>query len=152
MSKENVENRRGRPVLVQYRLVGGPAGVDQRLTVFSDGLVELDERHRSRDCTQLTIGAQELEQISSALEQVPEAVWSSGPTLALARVKRALRRFFTVWLEPDLGISYFQLRRGRRSFAGETGSETEGIAARDLLDNLRVHAFLLAESLKPTGV
>ena len=35
-------------VLVRYRVLGGPVGVDQRLTVFEDDAVELNERHRSR--------------------------------------------------------------------------------------------------------
>lgn len=136
--------------LVRYRLVGGPAGVDQRLTVFADGLVELDERHRSRDCTRLTIGAREVEQLRAALGQIPEALWSPGPTLALSRAKVAVRGFFRLWPGPDLGRSYFQLRVGRRSISGETESRTEADAARALLDNLRVDAVRMAESLKPT--
>jgi hypothetical protein len=110
--------------------------------------VELDERHRSRDCTQLTVSAQELEQLRAALGQVPEARWSLGPTLALSRTKAALRELFTVWPEPT---THFQIRLGRRSISGSAQSETEADTARAILDNLRVRAVRLAESLKPTG-
>jgi hypothetical protein len=137
---------------VQYRLIGGPVRVDQRVTVFADGLVELDERHRSRDPVEVTIGAQELERMRAALEQVPEEAWSRGPNLAFRRVASALRDVFRLWPRPDLGRSYFQLRCEGRTISGQAGDETEAEPARALLDDLRVQAMRRAESEKPTGL
>jgi hypothetical protein len=137
---------------VQYRLTGGPAGVDQRLTVFADGLVELDERHRSRDPVEITIGAQELERMRAALEQVPDEAWSRGPKLALRRAASALGDVFRLGPRPDLGRSYFQLRREGRTISGQAWDETEAEPARALLDNLRVQAVRQAESETPTGL
>jgi hypothetical protein len=141
----------GRQVLVRYRLVGGVASVDQRLTVYADGLVGLDEHHRSRDSTHMRIPSTDLADIRAALEEIPEGRWSRGPTLALSRARVALRHLVTPWPEPDLGRSYFQLRQGRRTIAEEIGGESDAEAARVLLDNVRVNAVRLAESLKPTG-
>ena len=76
-----------RPVLVRYRVLGGPVSVDQRLAIFEDGAVELDERHRSRDPTWLRLDAAELDRLRSALDEVPESRWSTLPRLALVRAK-----------------------------------------------------------------
>jgi hypothetical protein len=138
-------------VLVRYRLVGGPAGVDQRLTLYEDGLVELDERHRSRDRTKLTLGGSDLGRLRDALDRIPESCWSHGSMLGLVQARRGVKRFFTPWPEMDLGASFFELRRGRRRICGETGEEGEAEEARALLDNLRAHAVGRAEELRPTG-
>jgi PAS domain-containing protein len=141
----------GSAPLVTYRFHGGAASVDQRLTVFADGLVELDERHRRRGTTRLTIEERDLEQLRSALAQIPDARWSLGPTLAMTRAKLAFRELLRLGHAPDLGRSFFQLRSGRQSIAGETQSVTEADAARALLDNMRVHAVRQAEEENPTG-
>jgi hypothetical protein len=62
--------------------------VDQRVTVFEDGAVELDERHRSRDPTWFCLDAAELDQLRSALEEVAVR-WSPLPKLVLKRVSSA---------------------------------------------------------------
>jgi hypothetical protein len=139
------------PVLVRYRLVGGPAGVDQRLTVFEDGRVELEEHHRSRDDTGLTIPAPELEEIRTALEEIPEGLWLRGPKRALRTAVRAISELFTFWPRHDLGRANFQITRSGRAIAGKAGEETEAEPARELLDSLRVHVVRLAEEQKPTG-
>jgi hypothetical protein len=125
--------------------------VDQRLTVFADGRVELDERHRRRDRSEITIGVEELERMRAALEQVPEGAWSRGPNLAVRRAASALGDLFRLWPRPNLGRSYFQLRREGRTISGEAGEETVAEPARALLDELRVRAVRLVESEKPTG-
>lgn len=114
MSKEDVKIQE----LVRYRVVGGPVDVDQRLTVFDDGAVELDERHRSRDVIRLRLDAAELGQLRAALEQIPGSVWDSGlPRFALGRVKRALIRPWTVFVPRSPERSY-ELRRGRKAIVG----------------------------------
>jgi hypothetical protein len=140
-----------REPLVRYRLHGGGAHVDQRITVFDDGLVELDERHRRRGRTRLTIGEGELEQLRAALGRIPDARWSLGPTLALSRARFALGELFTLWHQQRQARTFFQLRSGRRSIAAETESASLDIEdARALLDSLRVHAVRLAEEQSPT--
>lgn len=148
MSGENVESRtaeepsRAGGVLVRYRVVGGPVDVDQRLTVFDDGAVELDERHRTRDTIRLHLDAAELEGVRAALEQIPREVWGSGlPHLTLARMKRALRGTWTIF--PDSGSDY-ELRRGRRAIHGARDDIGESILVTplvDRLDELRVRAI-----------
>ena len=107
-----------RPVLVRYRVLGGPVSVDQRLTVFEDGSVELDERHRSRDPTWLRLDAAELNRLRSALSDVPESRWSILPRLALARAKRAFIAFFS--LNDFDTFTYFELKQDHHVIAGET--------------------------------
>src|SRR5262245_34399190 len=75
MSQEGVDQGEHPGVLVRYRVCGGPVAVDQRLTVFEDGAVELDERHRTRDSIRLRIDQTELDELRSALEQLPSRRW-----------------------------------------------------------------------------
>jgi len=141
----------GRTVLVRYRVVGGPAGVDQRLVLHKDGFVELDEHHRSRDRTTLNVSGPDLNRIHAALDAVPESCWSFRSRISIAIARREIKRLFAPWSDMDLGTSFFELRRGRRRICGETGVETPAEEARMLLDSLRVHAVRHAESTKPTG-
>ncbi len=108
----------GRPVLLRYRVVGGPVSVDQRLTVFEDGAVELDERHRSRDPTRLRLDAAELNRLRCALEEVPEPRWSILPRLALVRAKSTLVAVFS--LDQFRDFTHVELKRGHRTIAAET--------------------------------
>jgi hypothetical protein len=66
------------PVVVRYRVFGGPVRVDQRLTVFGDGTVELDERHRSRDPVRTGIASREVERIRELLAAVADRRMSFG--------------------------------------------------------------------------
>ena len=108
-----------RPVLVRYRVLGGPVSVDQRLTVFEDGAVELDERHRSRDPTWLRLEAAELNQVRAAVEGVPESRWSTLPRLALVRAKSRFLSSLSLNQFESSG-THFELKRGNHVIAGET--------------------------------
>ena len=125
--------------------------MDQRLVLHEDGLVELDERNRSRDRTTLSVSGPDLDRIRAALEAVPESCWSFRSRISFAIARREIKRLFAPWSDMDLGTSFFELRRGRRRICAETGVETQAEEARMLLDSLRVRAVQLAEELKPTG-
>jgi hypothetical protein len=128
----------GRPgVLVRYRVFGGPAAVDQRLTVFEDGAVELDERHRSRDPTWLRLDASELDRLRAALEELPARHWSVLSRLGLMRVKDLFTLFPGVRVPSG---AHFQLKRGGRAIVGGTAEDPELAALVELLDSLRVQA------------
>jgi hypothetical protein len=134
------------PVLVRFRRVNG---VDQRLVVFEDGLVEFDERTRTREPTWLTIDTKDLGLLRAALEEVPESRWSRGPALTLCRTRVTLDRLLDHPFSEDLGTSYFQLKRGRRTISGVADEKTD-LEVVAFLDTLRWHAFQLAETLQPT--
>jgi hypothetical protein len=124
-------------VLVRYRVFGGPVGVDQRLTVFEDGAVHLDERHRSRDPIWLRIDAAELEKLRVALEGLPAERWSNPARLALTRI----RSLFILSRIPVLTSGAdFQLRRGRRAIPGNAIEESDVAALVELLDAVRARA------------
>jgi hypothetical protein len=137
--------------LVEYRLLGGPVGIDQRLTVFADGMVELDERHRRRDRTRFRIEPEELERLRSTLAEVPAAALSGGPTLAQARAKAGLRALLRMRGGAHVGRTYFRLGVGGRSIAGQADEITDADGTRALLEELRARAVRLAESEQPTG-
>jgi hypothetical protein len=132
----------GRPVLVRYRLIGGPVSVDQRITVFDDGAVELDERHRSRAPTWLRLEAAEMDRLRAALEEIPAQRWSVLPRLLLARVKSGIAVFLGA-NEWETSGTHFELKRNGRRLAGETPMTFEVATAVQLLDSLRVHAVRL---------
>jgi len=128
----------GRPgVLVRYRVFGGPVAVDQRLTVFEDGAVQLDERHRSRDPTWLRLRAPELDRLRAALEELPERRWSMLARPRLIRAKNLFNLFRTV---PMPSVAHFQLKRGGRAIVGGTAKDPDLAALVELLDSVRVHA------------
>ena len=137
--KSSPENEGGgRPgVLVRYRVFGGPAAVDQRLTVFEDGAVQLDERHRSRDPTWLRLDAPELDRLRAALEELPARRWSILARLGLMRVKNLFALFPNVRMPSG---AHFQLKRGRRAIVGGTAEDPDLAALVELLDSLRVQA------------
>lgn len=116
--------------------------VDQRLTVFEDGAVELDERHRSRDPTWLRLDAAEFDRLRSALEEMPERRWSILPKLALIRVTSAVTLSLSLNQFETRG-THFELKRGRRVIAGESPPDFDVAAVVTLLDALRVHAVRL---------
>ena len=69
------------PVLLRYRLSGGPVRIDHLMVVREDGSGELDERHRSRDAIRLEVSSRELEQIRELLgERVGRLFSSAGGT------------------------------------------------------------------------
>jgi hypothetical protein len=144
MSQENVDQGEHPGVLVWYRVFGGPVAVDQRLTVFEDGAVELDERHRTRDPIWLRIDPTELDGLRSALEELPSRRWSHPARVALARLRaRWLRQLF--WHLRDTQVTCFLLRRGRHAIFGVL--EDVGFGDRELnsllerLDPIRVRAL-----------
>jgi hypothetical protein len=128
----------GRPgVLVRYRVFGGPVAVDQRLTVFEDGAVQLDERHRSRDPTWLRLHGPELDRLRAALDELPARRWSVLARPGLIRAKNLFTLFRTV---PTPSVAHFQLKRGGRAIVGGTAKDPDLAALVELLDSLRVHA------------
>jgi hypothetical protein len=150
MSQENVElptrvtegASRAAGVLVRYRHhEGGLGTVDQRLTVFEDGAVKLDERHRTRDPVLLRLDAAELDRVRAALNQIPGQLWARGPELALVKIKS---RFTSLWKEEfeDYG-SFFELKRDRHAIAGEdpTAADIRVEAVVTLLDAFRIQAI-----------
>jgi hypothetical protein len=124
-------------VLIGYRVSGGPANVDQRLTVFEDGTAELDERHRSRDTIRLQISAADLDRLRGAIATLPPDRWSRPP-------RAALRRIGAIFLPSVPGHrasgARFELRRGRRAIVGGPGDDPELAPMIDALDTLRVEA------------
>src|SRR5919198_4680358 len=118
MSQENVERTGGQAaVLVHYRVFGGPVGVDQRLTVFEDGGVKLDERHRKRAPIWLRVDPAELDGLRSALEGLPSKRWSRPARLALTKLSLFAPRF--VHLKTSPSDTRFLVRRGRRAIIGQ---------------------------------
>ena len=111
--------------------------VDQRLTVFEDGAVQLDERHRSRDPTWLRLRAPELDRLRAALEELPERRWSMLARPRLIRAKNLFNLFRTV---PMPSVAHFQLKRGGRAIVGGTAKDPDLAALVELLDSVRVHA------------
>jgi hypothetical protein len=138
-------NPQAQPLLVRYRRVG--LGMDQRLVVFEDGGAELDERHRTRASTSLTIDPKDLGRLWVALQEVPDRRWSIRPALTISRMRVAARWVFD--FREDPGTLFFQMKRGRRSISGVAGERTD-LAAIVLLDSLMIQAIGLAEAVKPT--
>ena len=130
--------------LVRYRVVesGLPAMVDERLTIFDDGAVEFDERHRSRDSMWFELEEAELQRLRFALEQVPSRYWSRLP-LAMLKAKLALHDAFTFneFQTPD---RLFELWRRRRRIAGDFRNPPPEIETlMKSLDAVRVEALRL---------
>jgi hypothetical protein len=124
MSQENVHEAGGQTAaLIRYRVWGG-IGVDQRLTVFDDGAVELDERHRSRDSIWVHVDAPELGRLRSALDELPPERWSPVSRLALARLRRWITGSVKELVGLDEDEQLFQLTQGGRAILGDlrTGS------------------------------
>ena len=122
---------------------GFPRMVDERLTVFDDRAVELDERHRSRDSVWIELEEPELDQLRFALERVPDRYWSRLPKLTMLSAEASLLDLFTVneFETPD---RLFELRRGRRRIAGDFRNPDYGVAPLvKWLDALRLRAVRL---------
>jgi hypothetical protein len=66
------------PVLLRYRLSGGPVRIDHLMVVREDGSGELDERHRSRDAIRLEVSSRELDRIRELLGSVEQSRPSLG--------------------------------------------------------------------------
>ena len=86
-----MDNASQTEILLTYRVRGGPAHVDQRMTVYEDGRIELDERHRSREPVALQLDAAELRKLQAGLDAVPAEEWSSPAGLALGRFGNLLK-------------------------------------------------------------
>jgi hypothetical protein len=138
MSQETVEPPEA-GVLVRYRYLAGD--VNERLTLFEDGAVKLDERRRSRDPIWLRLDAAELGQVRAALNRIPRPLWARGPELALVRIKSTVAGLGKEEFE-DYG-SFFQLKRGRHSIAGEdpSAADIRVGAVVTLLETLRMRAI-----------
>jgi hypothetical protein len=136
-----VESGAHGPVLVRYRVVGGPVAVDQRLTVFEDGAVELHERHRRRSSARLRLDAGELQRLRHALERVPTDRWSTFPRMTLSRAGSAIiGGFGSVFRGIETSGTHYELRRGRRRISGQISTDVDVPAPVTLLDELRVAA------------
>ena len=144
MRAEQFHSRRA-GVLVRYRVFGAP-GVDQRLTVFENAAVELDERHRSRDPIWLRLEPAELETLRSALDDLPTRRRPHPAGLGVTRFLRTLGRtvLAVVWGRRGDAQRGFELRRGRSVISGdlhgEEVKEPQLAAVIEPLDALRVRA------------
>ena len=124
-------------VLVRYRVSGGPVRVDQRLSVLSDGTVELDERHRGREAIRLTIGSSELERVRSALDTAEPDRWPTGFGFTWQKLKGRLRDLLP-YVQPR---THFELRRGRHATAWPDANLDPSVADLvETLDEIRVRA------------
>jgi hypothetical protein len=122
--------------LVTYRVGGGPANVDQRMTVHEDGTVELDERHRSRDPIVLQLDAAELRKLLAGLEAVPAEAWSSPARLALGRFGHHLKTSIGR-IPADAGM---RVTRGSRALGGRALEDPNVASLVEHLDEIRVRA------------
>jgi hypothetical protein len=76
---------RGGAPLISYRRVGGTAGLNQRLTVFEDGRVALEDR-RSGSSADVVASDRELAHLRAALDAIPAGSWRPRWRLALRRL------------------------------------------------------------------
>jgi hypothetical protein len=111
--------------------------VDQRLTVFEDGAVQLEERHRSGDPIWLHVDTTEVERLRAALEAVPAQRRSKSVRRALGRLGRVFIPRSSV---PNRSGAHFEVRWGRRTIAGESPDNPDLASVVDQLDALRVRA------------
>lgn len=86
------------------------AGLDQRLTVFEDGRVQLDDR-KARGRSEILASAGEIEGVRAALDAIPAERWTGRVALAL----RALLPRHHESMRIELG-------RGSRWIVGHAGS------------------------------
>ena len=103
--------------LVRYRRAGGMAGLDQRLTVFDDGRVVLDD-HKARSRSEVQATRTEITHLHSLVDAVPEDAWHG---LAVTLLRNSLPR-------PHEGMR-FELRRGSRRITGHAGRHDAPLAA-----------------------
>jgi hypothetical protein len=102
--------------IVRYRRMGGMAGLDQRLTVFEDGRVRLEDRKaRTRSEAATTPG--EIDALRTALDAVPDADWH-GRLAALLR--RSMPRAHEAMR--------FELRCDQGRLAGHAGRHDADLA------------------------
>ena len=120
--------------LVRYRVWGGPVAVDQRLTVFEDGALELDERHRSRPPISLRTDPTEVEEVRGLLDGVPDHLWMGHTRAAFARTGR------TLGLSRAPGTR-FEIRRGGRVIVGPRAEDPDLAALVERLDELRLRVL-----------
>jgi hypothetical protein len=113
--------------LLRYHVHGGPVRVDQRLTVYEDGSIELDERHRSREAVRLEVGAGELERMRELLGSLS----SRRPGLG-----ERLRHH----LSPAKGPR-FTLRWDRHKISAADPDDPALAELLSLLDELRIRAI-----------
>jgi hypothetical protein len=99
--------------LVEYRRRGGMAGLHQRLVVYADGTIELDDR-RARSVTTAVASEAELERLRDALAQVGEERWSRWPQPSL--------RWFTNAPHDPMRV---EVRRGGRRITHSPDEQDE---------------------------
>lgn len=95
--------------LIRYRRAGGMAGLDQRLTVFANGRLVLDDR-KARARAQAQATPEEIERLTAVIDSVPAGAWHTR----LATLGRALLP------RPHEGMR-FELRRGSQRISGHAG-------------------------------
>jgi len=118
-------------------VAGGPVAVDQRLTVFEDGVVEFDERHRSRDPLRSQLRSLELEELRTALDELPAERWSRFVSLTAAR--KLLWPPFG-FPKPPSGTRR-QVNRGRRGIIERELNEPDVAGVFDRLDEVRLRVL-----------
>jgi hypothetical protein len=122
--------------LLTYRVGGGPANVDQRMTVHEDGRVELDERHRSRNAVALQLDAADLRKLKAGLEAVPADAWSSRMGLVLGRQGHLLKRSIgRVPADADVRVM-----RDGKGLGGRALDDPNVASLVEQLDEIRVRA------------
>jgi hypothetical protein len=103
--------------LVRYRRAGGMAGLDQRLTVFEDGRVVLDDR-KGRSRVEVEATAEETERLRALLAEVPDSEWHGWGGAAL---RRSMPRAHDA--------IRFEVRCGSRRISGNAGRHDADLAA-----------------------
>jgi hypothetical protein len=108
-----VPERGSGEALVEYRRRGGMAGLNQRLTVYADGTIKLDDR-RARTVTTAMASEAELSRVREALARVGEERWSRWPQPSL--------RWFTHATHDPLRV---EVRRGGRRITHSSDAQDE---------------------------
>lgn len=115
--------------LIRYRRAGGMAGLDQRLTVFEDGRVTLEDR-KARGRSEVQATATELATLHSLVDSVPAHRWHGG----LGALARSL-------LPRHHEAMRFELRRGSdRIYSGAGIADVELARLLAELDELLARA------------
>ena len=93
------------------------AGLDQRLRVFEDGRVALEDR-KSRSRSEVHASSAEIDRLRSLLDAVPAGEWHG---LAGALLRNAMPR-------SEEGMR-FEVRRGSKRITGHAGRHDTEVAA-----------------------
>jgi hypothetical protein len=104
--------------LVTYRRTGGMAGLNQRLTVFEDGRVRLEDR-RARGRSEVTAAPGDVDALRAALDAVPDEEWHGW---AGALMRRSMPRGHAEGMR-------FEVRCARGRVTGHAGRHDAELAA-----------------------